>query len=94
MMSALKREGGVLAKNVMTVLIGIVNRRVARGRGSKNPKILRTSYVNGPSGREKTDDARHNTHSLSPQSYDEWMEYRWIDGCSIEWRREGGREDR
>ena len=27
------------------------------------------------------------------QSYDEWMEYRWIDGCGMEWR-EGGREDR
>ena len=29
------------------------------------------------------------------QSYDEWMEYRWIDGCGMEWREEEeGRKDR
>ena len=48
MMFALRgREGGFAQKQTI-FLIGYVSGTGTRGSGSKNPKFLRTSYVNGP----------------------------------------------
>ena len=47
MTSALKGER-VLAQNQKIVLIGCVSGTVTRQEGVKNPKFLRTSYVNCP----------------------------------------------
>ena len=47
MTSAMRGREGV-GLNMMIVLIGCVNGSVIRGRGFKNPKILRTSFKYRP----------------------------------------------